>query len=372
MLGPGVGQSVVALARRLGKSQARATYLATLAAVRTVQALIATTGIDCELAMTGQLMVARTPGGRRRLQQTLAVMQELDLPVEALDDEATTRRIRLQPLRPHAGPDPAALYFATAGTLHPVKLLSGLLLRVRALGGKLYEGARVHRLEETDEATAVRLFTASGQVLAEQVVLATAGYTPTLGVLRGRVLPVHLQALVTEPLDPATLAAIGWAGREGVLDARRVFGYLRLTADDRIILGGGPPRYCYGGSPREFTSPAAQAALRHELAHTFPPSVQLRIARTWSGVIGYVVDAIPTIGRTSPRVLHLCGWCGHGVALATAAGQWAAQLLDPTGLDQRSLPWFRATAPLVPTELARYVGFGATVATMTLLDRLDR
>ena len=244
MLSPGVGQSVVALARRLGKAQARTTYLATVEAVRAVEALITTAGIDCELAMTGQLVVARTPGGRRRLQQSLAVMQELALPVTALDDAETTRRIRLQPLVPHAAPlgGPAALLYPTAGTLHPVKLLAGLLARVRALGGELYEGVRVQRLEAADPKSAVRLHTASGPVLADQVVLATAGYTPDLGVLKGRVLPVHLQALVTAPLDDAAQAAIGWAGREGVLDARRVFGYLRLTADHRVVLGGGRPR----------------------------------------------------------------------------------------------------------------------------------
>ena len=108
---------------------------------------------------------------------------------------------------------------------------------------------------------------------------------------------------------------------------------------------------------------------------TFPPEVKLAIDRTWTGVIGYVVDALPTIGREphSPRVLHLCGWCGHGVALATAAGRWAAQLLEPGGLSapQQLLPWFRPAPPKVPTELARFIGFTATVSAMALLDQLD-
>ncbi len=376
MLSPGVGQSVVGLCRRLGKARARATYLATLDAVRAVETLITSTGLNCELAMTGQLVVARSPGGRRRLAQTLATLQELELPVTALDDEATAQRIRLQPLRPYpaAPPGPAALFYPTAGTLHPVKLLTGLLTHVRACGGELYEGARVRRIDASPDQHTVRLYTEGAQVLADQVVLATAGYTPDLGFLKGKVLPVQLQALVTEPLDAAAQAVIGWAGREGVLDARRIFGYLRLTADNRVVLGGGPPRYRYGGSTRP--GPAAPKTLHTELMHTFPQEVVPRIQRTWTGVIGYVVDALPTIGRDPrwPRVLHLCGWCGHGVALATAAGRWAAQLLEADGLaaDQRLLPWFRAAPPAVPTELARFIGFTASVATMALWDRLDR
>jgi gamma-glutamylputrescine oxidase len=378
MLSPGVGQSVVALAARLGKERARATYAATLEAVRAVQKLIVTQGIDCELTMSGQLVVARSAGGRRRLQQTLAMMRELEQPVEALDDAATARRIRLQPLRGGADEKagPAALYYPTAGTLHPVKLLGGLLERVRDRGGQLYEDARVRRIESTGDGAAVRLHLDDGPIVADQVVVATAGYTPELGLLRGRVLPVHLQALATEPLSASELDAIGWAGREGVLDARRLFGYLRLTTDNRVVLGGGLPRYRFGGATDAGNDTAALLALRHELAQTFPKEVQPRVERMWTGVIGYVVDALPTIGRDprSPRVLHLCGWCGHGVALATAAGSWAAQLLqDGNRVDSGpDLPWFRAAPPRVPTEVARYVGFRASVWSMALLDRLDR
>jgi gamma-glutamylputrescine oxidase len=388
MLSPGVGQSIVALARRLGKDGARAAYQATLAAVAEVQALIARTDIACELAMTGQLVVARSPGGRRRLRAVAELMDELGLPFAALDEPATAGRIRLRPLpgSSRAADGPAALLYPQAGTLHPVQLLQGLLARVRAAGGLVYEGTRVLALEGTAGPGPARLRLADGSLVAEQVVVATAGYTPALGRLRGRVLPVHLQALATEPLSAEELLTIGWAGREGVMDARRLFSYLRLTADHRIVFGGGRPRYRYGGATDididaglDADAADALAALRRELANTFLPPFQARVARTWTGVIGYVVDALPTIGREprSPRVLHLCGWCGHGVALATAAGRWAAALLaeerpEAAADSAAGLPWFRSRPPRVPTELARYVGFRASVATMAALDRLDR
>lgn len=54
----------------------------------------------------------------------------------------------------------------------------------------------------------------AGEALADKVVVATSGYTSQLGLFRGRLLPVHLQALVTEPLSEAALLAIGWAGCE--------------------------------------------------------------------------------------------------------------------------------------------------------------
>jgi glycine/D-amino acid oxidase-like deaminating enzyme len=187
----------------------------------------------------------------------------------------------------------------------------------------------------------------------------------------GRILPVHLQVLVTAPLDAAAEEAIGWSGEQGVLDARFLFSYFRMTADRRIIFGGEPPRYYWGGgaAPADSESQALER-VAEELSRTFP--VPLQVAGGWGGVIGYVLDALPAIGRlpACPRVVHAVGWCGHGVGLATASGKWVAQILCD-GAAPADLPWFRAAVPHVPTELARYVGFAAFVKWMGLMDRLQ-
>jgi gamma-glutamylputrescine oxidase len=159
-----------------------------------------------------------------------------------------------------------------------------------------------------------------------------------------------------------------------VLDARRVFSYFRLTADDRIVFGGGAPRYRYGGrtddSPR--AAGRALARLEEELHRTFPPAARLRVARAWTGVIGYVIDALPAIARVPgrPEVVQAVGWCGHGVALSVAAGAWITHLLCD-GAAPEDLPWFRAVPPRVPFEPVRWLGFRATVGMMQMLDRLS-
>ncbi len=383
MLGPGVGQSLGALSKRFGPAAACALYQATLRAVAYVESLITALGIDCELQMGGQLIVARSAGGRRRLRAQAELMQRLALPVEILDDATLARTLRLRPLIAEAASfiaGPAALRLPLAGTLHPVKLAAGLAERVLARGGILYEQARVTGWQlRPGGAVALQVAGSSsadaGEVLAEQVVVATAGYTPTLGLFGGRILPVHLQALVTEPLDDQALSAIGWTGGEGVLDARRLFSYCRLTADKRIVFGGGAPRYYFGGPA---AAPAAGALwalsrLSAELHRTFPDAARLVVASGWTGVIGYVIDALPAIGRLPqcPQVVHAVGWCGHGVALGTAAGEWIAELVCSASPQKGvpALPWFRAAVPKVPTELLRFAGFRASVKWMEMLDR---
>jgi gamma-glutamylputrescine oxidase len=335
MLSPGVGQSLEALIERLGPEHARALYLATLQAVRDAQRLVERHGIDCELALCGQRVVAH--GAERRLEALRGALRALDLP-----HEASEHSVRLP----------------IAGTLHPGKLLAGLTAAVTRRGGLIFEQARVRSVSTTRP---VRLSLEAGEVVANEVVVATAGYTRELGVLHGRVLPVHLQVALTEPAPH-----LAWPGREGVLDARRVFSYWRLTADDRIVFGGGRPRYRWRGST---VPPLPGAALERELQRVFPDA---RVAGGWSGVIGYVADALPAIERWAhnPNVVHAVGWCGHGVALSLASGAWVASLVCDRAAPHE-LPWFRALPPKVPFEAARWLGFGAAVHAMSLMDHLE-
>lgn len=373
MLSPGVGQSVVALRARLGPARAKATYEATLRAVRQVAELIDSLQIDCELELSGQLVVARSLAEQRRLCAVHEVMRELDLPVQPLDQQEAEGAVKLLPRRggPIPGRGPVALRYPTAGVLHPVKLVHGLAARVRAAGGQVHEGARVLGIEEDGSTASLRL--PNGQIRAEQVIVAAAGYSAALGHLGGRVLPVHLQALVTAPLDAEQRAAIGWSGREGILDGRRLFNYARLTRDDRIVMGGGRPRYRFGGEPSDGAgADAALDSLERELHAMFPiaPGRPLQAAHGWTGIIGYTLDALPSIARAPgrSRTYHLLGWCGHGVALAVAAGAWMTSLLHE-GAAPQDLPWFRPQPPLVPTEIARWIGFQAAVGAMAAQDR---
>jgi glycine/D-amino acid oxidase-like deaminating enzyme len=368
MLGPGVGQSLAALVGRLGPRAAGALYRETLQAVSATRALVEREGIDCDLQMTGQLLRARSAGDRRRLARQAALMHSLELPVQVVSDEALP--LRLPAARGDAGDGPAALRLPVAGILHPGKLLAGLFDRASARGVRLYQRARV---QEISGGRPVRLTLADGQVTADHLVVATAGYSAALGLQRGRVLPVHLQALATEPLPPATLAALRWPGREGVVEARRLFNYFRLTADDRLVFGGGAPRYHWRGRAPADDAPRALPLLRRALDTTFPEEIaRAAVSHVWTGVIGYTLDALPAIGRDPrrPGVVHALGWCGHGLALSVAAGSWLSRLLLDESQSPSDLAWTRAAPPALPGEALRWLSFRAAVGAMGLLDRL--
>lgn len=369
MLGPGVGQSLSALVRRHGPTRAGALYRATLAAVRDTQALLAFEHVDCDLHVGGQLVVARSPGGRRRLRTQASLMQSLGLPHETLDDAALAARLHLLPGREQGSDGPAALRLPEAATLHPVKLLAALAQRVEARGGEIYEQARVAQLTRTQPPRLV--LENGGEWSADEVVIAVAGYAPALGIQHGRILPVHLQVLASEPLSSQQRAGLAWAGREGVIEALRVFNYFRLTADGRVVFGGGRPRYRRGMTADGPDAEQALADLTRRLRTTLPGLDDVRVSHAWTGLIGYVLDALPAIAwlPERPGVLHVGGWCGHGVALALAAGAWVATLMCERAAAPQDLPWFRAHPPLLPGEWLRQVGFQASVRAMEWLDR---
>ncbi len=373
MLTPGVGQNLAALVRRVGADDARRLYETTLDAVRYVGNLVADEGIDCDLQMSGQLIVARGRGGPARLTRQARLFDRLGLPYEPLDADALNRTLRLFSTRAlHASRHhPFGLRLPVAGTLHPGRLLHGLARRIRELGGQVYERSPVAAIGR-DSPVSLRLATGA-EIVAENVVLATSGYTPNLGIFRGRVLPVHLQVLLTEPLESPALARIGWHGRECVSDSRRIFNFFRLTSRNEIVFGGGAPRYRWGGATGDAADTTAHARrLGDEMKRTFGADLGLRIAGHWRGVIGYVLDTLPVVHRLRdyPGVLYAGAWCGHGIALSVYSGIWLSDML--ANRHTVELPWFRDRPPRLPFELARWAGFKGATGFMTFLDRMPQ
>jgi glycine/D-amino acid oxidase-like deaminating enzyme len=389
MVGPGVGQSLGALVRRLGRKAAGRAYAATLDAVRTTVALVRREGIACDLEETGQILVARSRGDRRRLHREAALMADLYLPHAALDDAHLETRIRLGPAEGSDADGPAGLRLSTAALVHPGKLVAGLAARVRARGGVLCQGLRVQPIRsDARTGSGLTLDAAPTQgngpriaIAARRVVVATGGYTPSLRLFTGRVLPLHLQALATAPLPPEALHHLAWGGREGIVETSRVFNYFRLTHDNRLVFGGGTPRYLWNGTSAAASAARALQGLESTLRRRFaavPGMARVPITHAWTGLIDYVLDGLPMIGarRDEPRLLHVLGLCGHGLALSVAAGAWLADRLDDDGAPQAEVSalapsWLRdRPGVLLPTEPVRWLACHAALGAMRVMDRL--
>ena len=90
--------------------------------------------------------------------------------------------------------------------------------------GLLRDGDRVVGIE-----------TADGPIPAGDIVLATNAYSILIPELRRKQTPAFTYMIATEPLSPTHLAEMGWAGREGVEDARNLIHYYRISPDGRHV-----------------------------------------------------------------------------------------------------------------------------------------
>jgi gamma-glutamylputrescine oxidase len=350
MVTPGVGQDFAGLVSKLGTECAAATYQLTREAVRYVGEIVANEKIECEYEKVGQLVLAQGASGESRLRRQSNAFAATGQPYQILDRDALRKRIML-PSGKYHHEDLAALLLPEVAMFNPAKFLRGLALAVQALGGKIVCQSRVHDLIGGAQPAIVL---ANGcTIKAKKIILATASESTNLSNLTGRIIPVSLKVAVTKRLSISQLQLLGWAQRDCIIDSRKLFNYFRLTADNRIIFGGGAPLF---GRPTE--EQLNFSDLHREMADVFTHLDDLQIACQWSGTIDYTLDGLPIMGCVAgePNLLYVGGFCGHGIALSVSAGKWLQQMAASPA-EARPLPWFRNKAPLIPGEWVRRICF---------------
>jgi gamma-glutamylputrescine oxidase len=366
LLGPGAVAPVTTLVRRLGKEGAARVFGATLEAVAQALTLIRDEALACELESNGQLVVARTERQAAALRGQARAFEALGFEVPYLEPGKLRARLASDLYR-------GALRYPRAANLNPLRLCRELARACRERGVTVLERTPVRRVVPGRPA---RLELEGRELVADRVVLATNAFTPRLGFLRGRVVPLHTHIVETEPLGGRT-AALGWRGREGVIEARRFFAYYRLTADDRLRLGGGAPLYradrtdLRAGAVRA-EDPGRFAGLAREIEAIFPSLRGVAVERRWSGVMGFTLDRMPVLGELAeaPGVLHAGAWCGHGIALSIASGATIADLVASRRTARTQLPWIRGTAPWLPPDPLRASGIRLYLSGLGLADRV--
>ncbi len=269
-----------------------------------VVALIAEHAIDCDLRLTGHLLGAVKAADMRHFEAEVRCLAEaMDYPdAELLDAGAA----RAQVDTPYHG----ALLDRRGGHMHTLNYTLGLARAAAGAGASLHEQSPAVSLEQGRGR--VRVATASGAaVRARHAVLAGDALLQGLcSRANSRIMPVANYVVATAPLDdPRALIPNDVA----VSDSRFVVNYYRLTADGRLLFGGGER---YTPDP-----PADMAAfVRPHLEATFPQIRGVDIDFAWGGLVSITMSRLPHVGRDG-EVLFAHGYSGMGAVLSTLAGK---------------------------------------------------
>lgn len=213
----------------------------------------------------------------------------------------------------HAGAfDPAS------GHLHPLKYALGLAAAARKAGVQLFEDTPALRIEHGAQPV-VR--TAHGTVACRHVVLAGNVYLNAFGQalvprLARRILPVLTYMIATEPMGQARADAL-IRQRAAASDTNYVLDYFRLSADHRLLFGG-------GDSHRPAPLPQVAAGMRRLMLKVFPQLADLSVAHAWGGFVDMSMNQAPDFGRLGANIYYLQGFSGHGLALTGIAGKLVA------------------------------------------------
>jgi gamma-glutamylputrescine oxidase len=307
---PGLRKGAAELVGAYGRERAKALFDLALEARTLVLELIERHAIDCDLKTTGHL---------------LAAVKASDLP--GLDEEAEclatvmayphARRLSAAEARGEVDAAYAGgLLDRMGGHLHPLNYTLGLAEAARAAGVVIHERSTAIGLRQDGEG--VHVSTGAGTVKARHAILAgdalLTGLEPRVN---RRIMPVANYIVATEPLGETARALI--PHDMAISDTRFVVNYYRLSADGRLLFGGGE---------RYTRDPPADIAgfVRPHMERVFPQLAGRPIEHAWGGLVSITLTRLPHVGRQG-EVLFAHGYSGMGVILSSFAGKLLVEAL---------------------------------------------
>ncbi|MDM4766640.1 FAD-binding oxidoreductase [Pelomonas sp. SE-A7] len=267
-------------------------------------------GIACHL-QDGGIFAALTDKQARQLEHHKALWESLGHPgldiVSGSDARQLVDSARYK----------ALLVDPTGGHFHPLRLAQGEAAALESLGGLIHEQSRVLRIERGAQPV---VHTEAGRVQARFVLVACNAYIGDLEpALLGRTMPCGTQVIATEPLGERALDLL--PQKHCVEDCNYLLDYFRLSADGRLLYGGG---VIYGAREIEKIT----EVIRPKLLKTFPQLQGVRIDYAWTGNFQLTLSRLPDVGRLSDNIYYSQGCSGHGVTFTHLIGTVLAEAID--------------------------------------------
>ena len=265
--------------------------------------------IECEALQSGTLRAAFHRRGAEAVRASAGQYARRGMPVVLLEREAIARAAG-------TGRYLCAMLDRRGGRVNPLGYARGLAQAAQQAGAAVHGQTPVTRMRREDGSW--HLSTPGGTVRAEQVVLATNGYTDGLWPgLRRSIVPLFSAIAATEPL-PAAVAASILPSQSVLYEAEIVTVYYRLDPAGRLLMGG-------RSALREIASPAELPYLTRYARSLWPALAGVRWTHGWSGQLAITPDHYPHLHEPAPGVLACLGYNGRGVAMATAMGPQVAR-----------------------------------------------
>jgi gamma-glutamylputrescine oxidase len=294
---PGLRWSMREIDEEFGRERAQAIFDLAYGAVDRVKGRITKHVIQCDLK-AGHLEAAYKPAHFDAMQRDAEFLaKEFGWESEIVQPQDMARHI-------NGGGYHGGIYDPNGGHFHPLNYALGLAEACKAAGVQIFENTHSW----------------PGDANADYFIVATDTWTEKLDSKLGRyTIPIMNYNVATAPLA-------NWQdylpSDAAVADSRFVLNYFRLSADKRLIFGGGE-KYVQ-------TPPADIAAfVRKHIVEVFPSLADVPIDYAWGGAVGVTMNRLPHFGRKG-NVFFAHGFSGHGALVTTLAGELLAEAVTGT------------------------------------------
>ncbi|SEF82036.1 NAD(P)/FAD-dependent oxidoreductase [Marinobacterium lutimaris] len=275
---------------------------------RIIRDLVARYNIDCDLKQGG-IFAALNAKQMAELEHQKALWERYGYDkLELLDSSAIGREVATER---YVG----GLLDHGSGHIHPLNLALGEAAAVRQLGGRIYEHSQVRSITPNPAGKGgAEVLTEHGRVQARTLVLAGNAYLGGLvPELSAKSMPCGTQVVATEPLSEEQARAL-IPKDYCVEDCNYLLDYYRLSADKRLLYGGG---VVYGArDPADI-----ERLIRPKLLKTFPQLEGVKIDYCWTGNFLMTLSRLPQVGTLGDNIFYSQGCSGHGVTYTHLAGR---------------------------------------------------
>jgi glycine/D-amino acid oxidase-like deaminating enzyme len=294
-------------------------------------------GASMDVHITGGLMVAETPVELQLLIDKQKIEQEAGLETSVLVGA------ELRAFAPYLAEDLAgAVWCATEGHANP--LLAAPLFALRAVerGAAVRTQAAVTGVEAHEGHAGAHRFTVTttrGTIRAHRLVNASGAWANELAALSGLRFPIRAEGLhlnVSEPRARVLGPMVQHIGRRLTL---------KQSTSNTFIIGGGWPARQQPAPARYSTLWESAAGNTAVAVRVMPSLADVKIVRTWSGVMAFTDDLQPIVGETA----RLPGYYALIATTGFTLGPLMARLLaeQMASADPRPLPEaFSADRPI--------------------------
>jgi glycine/D-amino acid oxidase-like deaminating enzyme/nitrite reductase/ring-hydroxylating ferredoxin subunit len=319
-----------------GEDQARDFYISHRAAIDRIAQIQDANAIACDFRRIPGILFPADKSGRNELDSEFAAAQRLHIPVRWQDGLSLAGCEHL----------PCLVYDSQA-TFHPLKYLRGLADAIRRLGGRLFSGTTVVKIE--DRENGARVTTSDGHVIdCAAAIIATNSPIHDRVAIHTKQAPYRTYAMAFEISPDALADALYW-------DTAEPYHYVRLQSGDDgcyLIVGGEDHKT---GSADD--APARFATLEAWMRQRVPSLG--RETHRWSGQVMEPIDHSGFIGRNpGDRNIYVAtGDSGQGMTHGVVAS-----LVISAMIEGRAVNWSGLYEPSRKTAgaIGTYVSENAT------------